>query len=75
MANFLGAEASIIYGQDYSTITSVLPCFLKRGDIVILDGGVGVALQKAALISRCDIEWFNHNDLDRSLNFLIVKGK
>lgn len=64
IAKFLGAEDSIIYGQDFSTPISVLPCFLKRGDIVIVDGGANLALQKAALISRCHIEWFNHNDLD-----------
>ncbi|VEU21606.1 DEKNAAC102644 [Brettanomyces naardenensis] len=64
LARFLGAEEGIIYGQDYCTPTSVLPCFLKRGDIVIVDGGVSLALQKAALISRSDVEWFNHNDLD-----------
>lgn len=64
IANFLGAESSIIYGQDLATPISVLPCFLKRGDIVIVDCGVNVALQKAALISRCNIEWFDHNDLD-----------
>lgn len=64
LASFLGAEEGIIYGQDYCTPTSVLPCFLKRGDIAIVDGGVSLALQKAAVISRCDVEWFNHNDLD-----------
>lgn len=64
LARFLGAEGCIIYGQDFSTSISVLPSFLKRGDILIVDGGVNIALQKAALISRCNIEWFNHNDLD-----------
>ncbi|KAH3671619.1 hypothetical protein OGAPHI_000322 [Ogataea philodendri] len=64
LAQWLGAEETILYGQDYCTPTSVLPCFLKRGDIVVVDGGVPVALQKAALISRCHIEWYNHNDLD-----------
>ncbi|QPG73540.1 hypothetical protein FOA43_000851 [Brettanomyces nanus] len=64
LARFLGAEEGIIYGQDFCTPTSVLPCFLKRGDIIIMDGGVNLALQKSALISRCDVEWFNHNDLD-----------
>ncbi|GME80233.1 unnamed protein product [Ambrosiozyma monospora] len=64
LARFLGAEQGIIYGQDFCTPTSVLPCFLKRGDILIADGGVNIALQKAAVISRCDVEWFNHNDLD-----------
>ncbi|KAG0690852.1 serine palmitoyltransferase component [Pichia californica] len=64
LAKFLDAADCIIYGQDYTTPISVLPCFLKRGDIVIVDGGANIALQKAALISRCNIEWFNHNDLD-----------
>lgn len=64
IASFLGAEDAIMYGQDFATPISVLPCFLKRGDIIIVDGGVNIALQKAALISRCNIEWFNHNDLD-----------
>jgi serine palmitoyltransferase len=64
LAKFLDAEDSIIYGQDFATPISVLPCFLKRGDIVIVDGGANIALQKAALISRCNIEWYNHNDLD-----------
>lgn len=64
LADFLGGEKAIIYGQDFATPISVLPCFLKRGDIVIVDGGVNLGLQKAALISRCHIEWFNHNDLD-----------
>ena len=64
LARFLGAEKGIIYGQDFCTATSVLPCFLKRGDIVVVDGGVSLTLQKAVLISRCSVEWYNHNDLD-----------
>ncbi|CDK30059.1 unnamed protein product [Kuraishia capsulata CBS 1993] len=64
IAGFLGAEEGIIYGQDFATHSSVLPAFLKRGDIAVVDGGVSVALQKAVLISRCSIEWYNHNDMD-----------
>lgn len=64
LADFLGAEDGIIYGQDFSTPISVLPCFLKRGDVVIADKGISVGLQKAVLISRCSIEWYDHNDMD-----------
>lgn len=64
LARFLGGEEGLLYGMDYCTPTSVLPCFLKRGDIVIVDGGVSLALQRAVVISRCDVEWYNHNDLD-----------
>lgn len=63
LARFLGAQDSILYGQDYSGITTILPCFLKRGDIVVMDEGCNLALQKAAILSRCDIEWFDHNDM------------
>ncbi|ODV87348.1 hypothetical protein CANARDRAFT_26751 [[Candida] arabinofermentans NRRL YB-2248] len=64
LARFLGAEKGIVYGQDFCTATSVLPCFLKRGDIAIVDDGVSLSLQKAVMISRCSIEWFHHNDMD-----------
>jgi serine palmitoyltransferase len=75
LAQFLDAEDCIIYGQDLATPISVLPCFLKRGDIVIVDGGANLPLQKAALISRCDIEWFNHNDLDHLEEILEALSK
>lgn len=64
LAEYLGAEAAILYGQDYVTAGSVIPAFLKRGDLVIADSGVNVAIQKALIISRCDIEWFDHNDVE-----------
>lgn len=64
LAKFLGAQDSILYGQDFSGISTILPCFLKRGDIVVMDEGCNLALQKAAVLSRCDIEWFEHNDMN-----------
>lgn len=64
LAEFLQAERAILYGQDFCTSASVLPCFLKRGDLAIVDSGVNIAIQKAILISRCQVEWFNHNDMD-----------
>lgn len=63
LARFLGAQDAILYGQDYSGVSTILPCFLKRGDIVVMDEGCNLALQKAAMLSRCDIEYFEHNDM------------
>ena len=37
IADFLGTEASIIYSQALSTISSVIPAFCKRGDIIVAD--------------------------------------
>ena len=35
IARFLGVEAAIIYAQAFSTISSVIPDFSKRGDIIV----------------------------------------
>lgn len=35
LARFLGVEAAIIYAQAFSTVSSVIPDFSKRGDIIV----------------------------------------
>lgn len=64
LANYFGGEQAIIYGQDFVTAGSVIPAFLKRGDLCVVDSGVNIAIQKALIVSRCDIEWFDHNDTE-----------
>ena len=63
IAEFLGTEAAIIYSQGFSTISSVIPAFCKRGDIIVADRGVNFAIQKGIQISRSTVRWYNHNDL------------
>lgn len=63
LATFLGAEAAIIYSQSFSTISSVIPAFAKRGDVIVADRGVNFAIQKGLQISRGAIKWFEHNDM------------
>lgn len=64
LARYLGAEQAILYGQDFVTAGSVIPAFLKRGDLAVVDSGVSLAIQKALIVSRCDIEWYDHNDME-----------
>src|SRR5277367_1210939 len=64
IARFLGVEAAIIYAQAFSTISSVIPDFSKRGDIIVADKGVNFAIQKGLQISRSTVRWFEHNDID-----------
>lgn len=64
LATYFGGEQAILYGQDFVTAGSVLPAFLKRGDLCVVDSGVNLAIQKALIVSRCDIEWFDHNDTE-----------
>ncbi|PSR75714.1 hypothetical protein PHLCEN_2v9005 [Hermanssonia centrifuga] len=63
LADFLGTESAIIYSQAFSTISSVIPAFCKRGDIIVADRGVNFAIQKGLQISRSTIRWYDHNDM------------
>lgn len=64
VATFLGTPACIIYSQAFSTISSVIPAFSKRGDIVVVDKGVNHAIRKGIQISRSTVRWYEHNDMD-----------
>ena len=63
IADFLGTEAAILYSQGFSTISSVIPAFCKRGDIIVADRAVNFAIQKGIQISRSTVRWFDHNDI------------
>jgi len=63
IADFLGTEAAILYSQGFSIVSSVIPAFCKRGDIIVADRGVNFAIQKGIQISRSTVRWFDHNDL------------
>ncbi|KZO99097.1 serine palmitoyltransferase [Calocera viscosa TUFC12733] len=71
LANFLGTESAIIYSQAFSTASSVIPAFCKRGDIIVADRGVSFAIQKGIQISRSIVRWYDHNDLDSLEEVLI----
>ncbi|KIJ64715.1 hypothetical protein HYDPIDRAFT_111301 [Hydnomerulius pinastri MD-312] len=71
IAEFLGTESSILYSQGFSTISSVIPAFCKRGDIIVADRSVNFAIQKGIHISRSTVRWFDHNDL-KSLEDVLI---
>ena len=64
IAQFIGAEASIIYSQGFSAISSCIPAFSKRSDIIVADDGVSFSVQKGIQISRSHVKWFKHNDME-----------
>ncbi|KAK2802835.1 hypothetical protein FQN50_007241 [Emmonsiellopsis sp. PD_5] len=63
VAASLGTPACIIYSQAFSTISSVIPSFSKRGDIIVADKGVNYAIRKGIQISRSAVRWYEHNDM------------
>lgn len=63
IASHLGTQACIVYAQAFSTISSVIPAFSKRGDIIIADEAVNYAIRKGIQISRSTVRWYKHNDM------------
>jgi serine palmitoyltransferase len=53
-----------VYAQAFSTISSVIPSFCKRGDVIIADRAVNYSIRKGLEVSRSNIKWFNHCDMD-----------
>jgi serine palmitoyltransferase len=64
VAAHLGMPACIIYAQSFSTVSSVIPSFSKRGDIIVADRAVNFSLRKGIQISRSTVRWYEHNDMD-----------
>jgi len=63
LASFLGTEAAIIYSQGFAAVSSVIPAFAKRGDIIFADRGVNFAIHKGLQISRSQIKYSAHGDM------------
>ncbi|KAF2121973.1 pyridoxal phosphate-dependent transferase [Lophiotrema nucula] len=64
VAAHLGTPACIIYAQAFSTISSVIPSFSKRGDIIVADKAVNYSVRKGMQISRSTVRWYEHNDME-----------
>ena len=64
VAAHLGVPACIIYAQSFSTISSVIPSFSKRGDIIVADKAVNFSTRKGIQISRSTVRWYEHNDME-----------
>ncbi len=64
IAAHVGTAACIMYAQAFSTISSALPAFSKRGDIIVADKAVNYAIRKGIQISRSTVRWYEHNDLE-----------
>lgn len=64
LARFCNAESAILYAQAFNTMSSVIPSFMKRGDIVIADDRVGTSTQKGLQVSRVTLRWYKHDDME-----------
>lgn len=78
LAAFLGTERCILYSQGFSTAPSVIPCFAKRGDILLVDDAVSMPIQRGIELSRAKVYYFAHNSmpaLEEQLKKTLWKGR
>lgn len=78
IAAHFGTENAIVYSQSFSTISSMISAFCKRGDIIVADRAVNFPIRKGIHASRSIVRWYNHNDMDdleRVLSQLIREGR
>lgn len=78
IAAHLGMPAAIIYAQSFSTISSVIPAFCKRGDVIVADKAVNFPIRKGIQVSRSIVRWYEHNDmedLERVLARVVKEGQ
>jgi len=63
MAEFLGTEQAISYSCGASAVTSTIPAFAKKGDLLILDDACSEPILTGCNLSRSTIQFFKHNDV------------
>lgn len=64
IAEYLGAEEAILYSYGFSTMSSAIPAYSKRTDVIFCDKGVSFAIQKGIVASRSKVYWFDHNNME-----------
>lgn len=64
IAKYLKTEEAILYSYGFATISSAIPAYSKRTDVIFCDDGVSFAIQKGIVASRSKVYWFKHNDMD-----------
>jgi len=62
--DFVGSEDCLIYSYGFATISSTIPAFAGRGDLIICDAGVNFATQTGVKLSRAEVIYFKHNDME-----------
>jgi len=63
LAAFLGTEQAIVYSFGIATISSVVPAFVRKGDLLFVDDGVHFTTAVGVRLARGEVRSFAHNDV------------
>ncbi len=62
IAHFLGREDAIIFNSGFGGALGTISGLLRKTDVAILDNRSHLSLRDGAVLSRCRLERFEHND-------------
>jgi serine palmitoyltransferase len=57
-------QEAISYSDSASTVSSAIPAFSKKGDLLIVDEAVCEPVLTGLNLSRSNVQFFRHNDMD-----------
>lgn len=63
ISKFMGTEEAICYSDGASAISSEIPAFAKKGDLLLVDCACSEPIYTGVCLSRATIQFFNHNDM------------
>jgi serine palmitoyltransferase len=64
MVSFLQTDGAILYSDGAAASTSTVAAFAKRGDLLVVDEGVYESLGTGVTLSRANVKYFKHNDME-----------
>lgn len=64
LAQLKEAESALIFNSGYQANVSILPAFTDRKSLILSDWLSHSSIIQGALLSRCQVERFRHNDME-----------
>ncbi|MEN3369356.1 MAG: hypothetical protein V7609_1499 [Verrucomicrobiota bacterium] len=74
MANFLGREDAMLFNSGFGGALGTISGLLRKNDVAVLDNRSHLSLRDGAVLSRCRLDRFEHND-SASLEAALSKRK
>jgi 8-amino-7-oxononanoate synthase len=74
MAEFLGREDAMLFNSGFGGALGTLSGLLRKNDVAVLDNRSHLSLRDGAVLSRCRLDRFEHNDPE-SLEIALSRRK
>jgi len=63
IAKFMDTQESICYSDGASAVSSAIPAFCKKGDLLLVDAACSEPVLTGCNLSRSTVQFFKHNDM------------